>query len=91
MGCSSHCEREGSSYSSISTGDENDLSALYCACPRLKCLAFNGEKGASAFKKHRLPLPKDVKVVRLPSSSGALARRLEDKIINWREVLRFLE
>jgi TDG/mug DNA glycosylase family protein len=87
----SHCVRHGSSDSSIRSGAVNDFAALDCACPHLKDLAFNGRKAAATFKEAGIDVPKDVKLVKLPSSSGALARPLDEKVAVWRQILPLLK
>lgn len=85
------CERSGSADANIQNGEANDFTDLFRACPHLKCLAFNGGKAQSAFAGAATVTPPDVDLIALPSSSGALARPLEEKVKSWRRVLSFLK
>ncbi len=88
-----HCEREGSLDAKIDQATEvaNDFKGLLNAHPRIRCIFFNGQKAAKAFRRHVWPgLPVDIRervsLATLPSTSPAhAALSKDDKLDQWRQ------
>ena len=89
------CEREGSLDSRIKNDTiiENDFSSLFCKCPDIRNVYFNGARAEQEYSKRVLPqLPEtkqDIQLDRLPSTSPAMARlSLDDKILAWSKIIK---
>ena len=88
-----HCSRTGSLDSSIAVDTEvpNRIIELLCKYPGIGKICFNGGKAETSFRRHLLadlPTDRDIRLVRLPSTSPAYAgMRFEEKLDLWREVL----
>ncbi len=86
------CVREGSLDSAIlaSSCVANDFARFFAAHPQIHTIGFNGAEAERCFKRHvlpELPLP-GIRQIRLPSSSPAHAVPLQQKIQQWRELLK---
>jgi hypoxanthine-DNA glycosylase len=80
------CMRLGSSLdASITEEVPNDFPPLFAEYPNITHVFFNGSAAERTFRRHVLPaLHEDRHVfVRLPSTSAALAMRLEVKVKAW--------
>lgn len=85
------CERSGSLDSAIVNGSRiaNDFKSFFKHHPNIKLVAFNGSEAEKSFKAYvlrELDLG-DVTFVRLPSSSPAHTKSLEQKSEAWRKAL----
>lgn len=70
----------------------NDFGAVFDRCPRIECIAFNGQKAATLFERHvqdhRVPKVREVKRVTLPSTSPAhAAMTVAEKCAAWADAL----
>lgn len=90
------CVRAGSLDSAIVNGSRiaNDFRSFFKHHPNIKLVAFNGTEAEKSFKTYvlrELDLREvgigDVAFVRLPSSSPAHTKSLEQKIEAWRKAL----
>ena len=87
------CAREGSLDSAISKRTEvpNDITGLLEANQTIDRICFNGAKAEESFRRHllkSLPEERDLRLIRLPSTSPAHAgMRFEEKLDIWRESL----
>ena len=82
----SMCERVGSLDSRIKHAVVNDFSLLKKECPKLRKVCFNG-KVAGAYAERLASA--GFETIVLPSSSPAYASRsFEDKLENWRKILK---
>ena len=91
------CRRKGSLDSAIEADSvrPNDFGAFLLAHPQLRVIFFNGGPAEQLFRRHVLPrlapLPADLPLLRLPSTSPANARlKLEEKLTHWRQLREFL-
>jgi len=86
-----HCEREGSLDSKIDKATQvaNDFESLLNAHPRIRCIFFNGQKAAKAFRRHvwsglSADIRERVSLATLPSTSPAhAALSKEGKLAQW--------
>lgn len=93
-----HCERAGSLDASIVRQTEvpNDFAALLPRLPKLRAVAFNGQKAEQAFRRQVSPLlPADtvaaVVFLSLPSTSPANASKSwAEKRAQWEAVASFV-
>lgn len=85
------CHRPGSLDSAIDkdTAVANDIAGLLLLCPQIQVIGLNGGAAAKLFKKHVLAdLPRDVRVVELPSTSPAYAAiNTDEKQRRWAQAL----
>jgi len=87
------CAREGSLDSAIARKTEvpNDIIGLLETNQTIDTICFNGAKAEESFRRYlleRLPDQRDVRLIRLPSTSPAHAgMRFEEKLEVWRESL----
>jgi double-stranded uracil-DNA glycosylase len=87
-------ERRGSSDAAITNAEPNDFAQLFCSYPDLRCVAFNGGKAETFWRKYVAPrpdVPSSSLVTRvLPSSSGSPGRHVlpfEEKAVRWKQFL----
>ena len=85
------CERKGSLDGNIENPIPNDFIAFFRAWPRIKYIFFNGQKAEKLFFQYVMsPAQLEecgiVNAVRLPSTSGANAIALSDKVERWRAI-----
>lgn len=92
------CERTGSLDSSIAPTsiETNPFEAFFDTHREIQAIAFNGGKAEEIFHKRVLPrLPEwqqQLKRVRLPSTSPAMARLTqEQKLVQWRQILLLMD
>lgn len=85
------CERPGSLDSAIVRGSRvsNDFRLFFKHYPNIKLVAFNGTEAEKSFKTYVLSELEAAKVsfVRLPSSSPAYTKSLDQKIAEWQKAL----
>jgi len=88
------CERKGSLDVSIQNNSikVNDFTQLLQDCPEIELIAFNGAKAEQEFVKRVTPelstTHQQIKTVRLPSSSPAMASlKKEEKLAIWQTAL----
>lgn len=74
------CERESSLDSDIKEESYNNIDDLLVRYPRIKKIVFNGKKAANYYKAQ---LPFSIAY----STSNACAKKTEEKIQNWENVL----
>ena len=74
------CERESSLDSNIKEEEYNDIDGLLSRYPQIKKVVFNGKKAANYYKTR---LPSSIAY----STSNACAKKVEEKIQNWSNVL----
>lgn len=87
-------ERRGSSDAAIMDAEPNDFAQLFSVYPDLRCVAFNGGKAGTLWRRYVAPRP-DVPTTSLvtrvlPSSSGSPGRHVlpfEEKADRWRQLL----
>lgn len=89
------CERTGSLDANIKQGtiEPNDFVSLFEKYPRIAIILFNGVKAETEYIKQVLPnLPvkaKQIKLLRLPSTSPAMARFSFDEKLNlWSKAIK---
>ncbi|MCE3295525.1 MAG: mismatch-specific glycosylase-like protein [Crocinitomicaceae bacterium] len=81
------CEREGSLDNDILNEIPNDFTAFLNEHPKIRLIAFNGQKAAAFFKKH-VHLDKEYNLITLPSSSPANAgKSFEQKLKEWKAII----
>ena len=85
------CIRAGSLDSAIKDGsrEPNDFQSFFRRYPGIKLVGFNGAEAARSFNTYVLPRLSvgGLRFVRLPSTSPAHVRTLEQKLEAWREAL----
>jgi len=85
------CARQGSLDSAIEAGSRvpNDFHSFFKHYTNIRLIAFNGAEAEKSFNAYVLPKPKnkDIRYVRLPSTSPAHAITIEKKIAAWRKAL----
>ncbi|MBP3038739.1 DNA-deoxyinosine glycosylase [Bacillaceae bacterium Marseille-Q3522] len=85
------CEREGSLDSSIKKEEPNDIAGFLSLHPHIRLIACNGGKAFQTFQKYiDHSALKDVKIIRLPSTSpvpGKYIKTLEEKIVGWQQII----
>ena len=74
------CERESSLDSNIKEEEYNDIDDLLSRYPQIKKVIINGKKAANYYKTR---LPSSIAY----STSNACAKKVEEKIQNWSNVL----
>ncbi len=91
------CERHGSLDSKIKTTSivVNDFTHFFNNHPKLRLIAFNGSKAESEFKRRILPeqgnLKKDIDIIRMPSTSPAMATMTyQEKYQAWSRIKEYL-
>jgi TDG/mug DNA glycosylase family protein len=82
-------ERSGSLDAAIRDHRVNALADLAGRLPRLRAIAFNGGKAAAIGR--RQPGIDNYALIDLPSSSPAHVRPVEDKLVAWRALSRWLD
>jgi len=89
------CKREGSLDAKIinNTIIENDFASFFNRHPNIGTIFFNGARAKQEYVKRvleKLSEPsRDIKLVRLPSTSPAMAQlSLDDKVLEWSKILR---
>lgn len=83
------CERQGSLDSAIMKEVPNDFSQFLDQHPKIKLIAFNGQKAASFFKKY-INLPDGYSFITLPSTSPANAgKSFEQKLSEWKVIRNY--
>jgi len=82
------CRRKGSSDKDMEVLGENNIENILKQYPRIRAIFYNGRKpekhhslGKLSEKRHR---------EYLPSTSSALARPLQKKILQWKAILKFI-
>jgi len=82
------CEREGSADDAMREVVPNDIPTLLVQYPGIQVIGINGGKAWTLFQKHCWKaLPRDIPVVRLPSTSPAYTLKPEAKLALWHEAL----
>lgn len=87
--CLKSAIREGSSDSDIKSGEPNDLSSFLKNHPRIKTIIVNG-KGVKEdyFDEYFKNISdKEYQIRTVTSTSGAAAKSLENRILEWKNVL----
>src|SRR5207248_1921959 len=91
-------ERCGSSDAAIMNAEPNDFAQLFRKYPDLRCVAFNGGKAETFWRRYVAPrpdAPSSSLVTRvLPSSSGSPGRHVlpfEEKAVRWKQVIGQLQ
>lgn len=80
--------REGALDSNIQNETPNDFRKLFKEYPKIEKLVFNGKKAESGFRKAFPDLYEKMPHDTAGSTSGAHARPLEEKLQNWRQLLK---
>lgn len=84
-----YCDRVGSLDSAIKNEIANDFETFLEQHSNIETIFFNGQKAAEFFRKY-VHLKKEYKLVTLPSTSPANARKsFQFKLEEWRNILRF--
>lgn len=79
------CKRQGSLDADITDEVANDLTSFFEKYPKIKFVAFNGDKAYKTFKKHiGFKSYEHIEFVKLTSTSPANVNRFEEKVENWR-------
>lgn len=84
-----NCDREGSSDSNIKNSVPNDFQGLFKKYPNIQEIYFNGQPAEKLFR--RLVIKKltlNIPLYSLPSTSPANTMRFEQKIEQWKHILR---
>jgi len=89
------CEREGSLDANIKEEKPNDIPLLLEQYPGICCIAFNGGKAYTTFKRHFPQYINDesITLLQLPSSSPIPTkhmRSLEDRLAAWSVLVPYL-
>lgn len=84
------CDRQGSGDRTIRNPVANDFSSLFTQCSSIKLVAFNGNTAEKYWKRLVKITPPSVDFKRLPSTSSALARPLEEKLSSWSVIRDYL-
>ncbi len=84
------CYREGSLDSNIKEAEPNDIMSLLSRFPSIKLIGCNGTKSYQMFHKY-FPVDelKDVKVIKLPSTSpipGRYTKTFAGKVEAWQQI-----
>ena len=86
------CVRTGSLDSAIVSGSRivNDFKSFFRNCPNIQLIAFNGTEAEKSFNTYVSPALDltNKTFVRLPSSSPAHTKSLEQKIEAWKALLK---
>lgn len=77
------CERRGSSDQAIRNAERGPISRVQRVAPALAVVAFNGNTAATAEPAWRA---EGYSTLRLPSTSPAYTRKLEEKLVAWRAI-----
>lgn len=80
--------RTGSLDSAIRSHEANDLAAVVETMPKLKAVAFNGQKSAGIGRPALVG--RELALITLPSSSPALTLPFDRKLEQWIELKAFL-
>ncbi len=82
-------ERDGSADNAIKNPKPNDIVGFVAAHPSLRIIAFNGTPAKDLFYKHidTSSLPKTIKILTLPGTSGANRLPLSQKITSWHQIV----
>ena len=85
------CVRSGSLDSSIQRGTRvpNDFEAFFAGHPAIRRVCFNGTEAQTSYNRYVMPQLKarEIRYVRLPSTSPAHAVALEHKLAAWRAAM----
>lgn len=85
-------EREGSCDSRFGEIKiPNDLKTLLADYPNVRYVVLNGRRTTANMYFEYFSEIKDVKVQRCDSTSGSLEKELEEKVMSWGVIKRFLE
>ena len=79
------CIRPGSLDSDIRDAMPNDFAALFCVCPQIQKIIFNGATAQKLYKKLVGMPPDGVRCVQAPSTSPAYTLAFERKLALWRD------
>lgn len=90
------CKRQGSLDANIKEEEPNDIPFLLDQYPAIRCLAFNGTKAYSTFKRYfsNYISSRSITLLQLPSSSPIptkYMRSLEDRLAAWSVLLPYLQ
>lgn len=83
-------EREGAADKKIKNATTNNFRIFFSNYPHIKGLVFNGKGAEKAFKKAYPDIYAIKSHVTVWSTSGAWARKFEDKLENWRTAINVL-
>jgi len=83
------CERQGSLDSAIRQPAPNDFAGLFCRCPDIGRILFNGGTAERLFLKWGGPFMDGRDCQRLPSTSPAYTLSYERKLAQWRQALNY--
>jgi len=81
-------DRTGSLDSNIQQEVPNDFSGLFADYPKIRKLAFNGDKAYQSFLKMRAGLPQKEMILLTSSSSANTNKTLIQKVKEWEIVLK---
>lgn len=88
------CYREGSLDSSIREEEPNNIPQILKDYPTIKLIACNGTKSFQTLKRYfKLDTLSGLSVIKLPSTSpvpGRYNKSLDEKVEDWKEILRYL-
>lgn len=86
------CVRPGSLDNSIRAGSRvaNDFAAFFKRHPGIRLVCFNGAEAQTSYNRHVLPHlnTREIRYVRLPSTSPAHAVAFDHKLAAWRAECR---
>lgn len=83
------CTRAGSLDRDISNAVVNDFSTIFKQYPHIKVVAFNGKRAERLWNK-LVKIAPNIEFITMPSTSRALARPFEEKLMAWSELKRYL-
>lgn len=83
--------RQGAADTAITNGRVNDFNSFFTQYPNIRGIIFNGSKAHDTFKRSFPQLYKQIPNETVWSSSGACARKFEDKLGNWLNAFYKLE
>ncbi len=86
------CYRPGSADSDIKDEKLNDFESLFKYHPKIKTVMFNGTKAYETFRK-KIGFEKfhPICFKKLPSTSPAFTKKLEQKLSEWKIILDYLK
>ncbi len=87
----SSCHREGSLDTAIRQESAHDFENLFLQYPGIRFVGFNGAKAYDSFQKHigfRFP---ELTFRRLPSTSPAYTKKMEEKLAEWQIIRAFAQ
>jgi hypoxanthine-DNA glycosylase len=84
------CRRDGSLDTAIRQESAHDLETLFLQYPGIRFVGFNGAKAHDSFQKQigfRFP---ELTFRRLPSTSPAYTRKMEEKLAEWQIIRAYV-